>query len=146
MRASSWASTTTRRARSVNRSNMLIAPENRGPSRPAAFRGYGVLTVLTAYAFPCRRHGGPLRANRPGDTFRGPTPSEGVRMDLTAERTLTLLPDEDLAARFADLLPGTTDGLDPQRFSDAPDVMVEGLLTNGLGETGYVMGDFAVSE
>src|SRR5688500_2452096 len=77
MRASSWASTTTRRARSVNRSNMLIAPENRGPSRPAAFRGYGVLTVLTAYAFPCRTHGGPLRANRPVTRSASPPRQRG---------------------------------------------------------------------
>src|SRR6478735_3709841 len=41
MRASSWASTTTRRARSVNRSNMRIAPEaSWGPPRPERKGGY----------------------------------------------------------------------------------------------------------
>src|SRR5688572_23802410 len=36
MRASSWASTTTRRARSVNRSNMRLAPENFGAAPPGS--------------------------------------------------------------------------------------------------------------
>src|SRR5687768_12765332 len=63
MRASSWASTTTRRARSVNRSNMLIAPEVRGPDRLTGHRGTGSTTPRTAYAFPVGDNGGPLRAN-----------------------------------------------------------------------------------
>src|SRR6476646_7192401 len=61
MRASSWASTTTRRARSVNRSNMPIAPQRGGWGHPPGKnRGtptvvIGVSTVptgLTAYVFP----------------------------------------------------------------------------------------------
>src|SRR3954449_10468959 len=53
MRASSWASTTTRRARSVNRSNMRIAPE--------AFRGLRPLVLEGRYG----------RTN-PGDSLRVP--------------------------------------------------------------------------
>src|SRR6187402_734970 len=48
MRASSWASTTTRRARSVNRSNMRI-------SSKAPVGSFGT-TPQPAYAFPPRTH------------------------------------------------------------------------------------------
>src|SRR6478672_11332383 len=49
MRASSWASTTTRRARSVNRSNMGIAPRNlRAPQTCSPHVG---TTRLPAYVF-----------------------------------------------------------------------------------------------
>src|SRR4051794_11360006 len=79
MRASSWASTTTRRARSVNRSNMRTPRSPVGP-RPllGGERGTGGTTPRPAYAFhgsPQRR---PLTANKVGPG----------RLDETAEGEL----------------------------------------------------------
>jgi hypothetical protein len=60
--------------------------------------------------------------------------------------TLRLLPDDQLATRFTALLPGTVSDLVPQRFAGADDVSFEAQLTNELGRTGYVTGDFAVGD
>src|SRR6478752_6103210 len=76
MRASSWASTTTRRARSVNRSNMLIAPESSWSGSPHGPPGYRVYNPTHSVRVPAAGDVEPV-GTRPVADLTGTRPEVG---------------------------------------------------------------------
>src|SRR4051794_9865041 len=102
MRASSWASTTTRRARSVNRSNMRIAPWTL--RAPQTCSPHDRTTLLPAYvfrgndAFAVSEHG---TAQRPQGAGSGPGLHQAVLVG--EDHRLDPVPEPELAQHLGDV-------------------------------------------
>src|SRR4051812_24313663 len=108
MRASSWASTTTRRARSVNRSNMRVSSK--------ALVGSLTTTPNPAYAFRRDRLEHPLRANKGRPGFHGLGETKGAEHARTESAPFRQRPRH--SARSARRRAWTEERSERQRASD----------------------------